>query len=365
MEDDAKFCPSCGYPLHNEEVQDTRLTEDQTELHYQNDIDDTSFYQRNKKVILAGIAIIVIVLCSVFGWKVYEESQYPDNCTVIYSQLESANRNFMDTTQQLSKADTDADVDGMIAAIEKDRNQVDDLVKAHSELKIPSKYQAEGKAIDTLLHKQADVYKAALFIIDNPNDESADKKMEALQTLIKESKDLAATVHMQGTDFYKAVNMDSLADYLKVYRDKIKKNTDQQDAANALAEAAAKDTSQSEAEVAKNMRAIRIFRTYHNRLSAHYLQAAYQTFSNNLQSQLPYTSWANGYESTISSMPYNVKVTASNSDSVTLSYSLKAKDRVSGAILVQYFNGTCTLVLENGAWKIDSLAAQKVSESYE
>lgn|GEM_PF-2914915 len=107
------------------------------------------------------------------------------------------------------------------------------------------------------------------------------------------------------------------------------------------------------------------FKQYHSLISNHRLEDAYSHFSPDFQANVPYPGWADGYHTTVTSEPKDVKVLQADDDHAVLSFMLKARDRDGGRIKVQYFKGTCNLINDGGNWKIDEIAAKKTQEYYE
>lgn len=110
---------------------------------------------------------------------------------------------------------------------------------------------------------------------------------------------------------------------------------------------------------------ISVFKNFHKNITNHQYQAAYNLLSPEFQQDMPYDGWAQGYGTTISSQPSHIKVISSSDNQVELQYDLIAKDRDAGRIKIQNFRGNATLVKDKGSWKISSIAAQKLGESYQ
>jgi uncharacterized Zn finger protein (UPF0148 family) len=106
--------------------------------------------------------------------------------------------------------------------------------------------------------------------------------------------------------------------------------------------------------------AINAFKRYHSLITSHKLWEAYQLYSESFKGQVAYQGWADGYATTLSSTPQDIKVLQANSTGVSLSYRLQAKDRINGNEVVQYFEGTCNLVKEGNDWKLDEITAKKL-----
>lgn len=108
------------------------------------------------------------------------------------------------------------------------------------------------------------------------------------------------------------------------------------------------------------------FLSYHQAISNHNLQAAYNILSSRMQNQMgEYSSYSSGYRTTLSSNVTNLQVTSSDSNHVQLTYDLKARDRAGNRVKVQNFAGSANMVLVNGTWNIDSMSANKQGEYFE
>ena len=94
------------------------------------------------------------------------------------------------------------------------------------------------------------------------------------------------------------------------------------------------------------------FYDFHKKITEHNLGAAYDIFSPNLQSHISYEGWIPGFNTTVSSIPSEVKVLSESADAITLTYYLKAVDNPGG---IQNFNGTVVLVKIGDSWKIDDI----------
>lgn len=101
-----------------------------------------------------------------------------------------------------------------------------------------------------------------------------------------------------------------------------------------------------------------LFRLYHLAITDHQLSIAYNYFSDDFKSQIEYSSWASGYDTTLESIPEEVITVSNDGYRATLIFSLKAVDQVGTSAKVQYFIGECNLIKVNGIWKIDSISAR-------
>lgn len=107
------------------------------------------------------------------------------------------------------------------------------------------------------------------------------------------------------------------------------------------------------------------FLDYHKAISDHRFKDAYSYFTDNYRQSIgDYSSYAHGYQDTLSSSVSNVKVVDSSPSKVKLMYTLNARDRIpaSSRSKTQTFNGEVTIIQNNGNWYIDSMSAQKTDE---
>lgn len=120
------------------------------------------------------------------------------------------------------------------------------------------------------------------------------------------------------------------------------------------------DTTEKQLVVKPETAAVNAFRQYHSLITSHKLWEAYQMYSDTLKGQVAYQGWAEGYASTLSSLPQDIHVLQSDSNHVSLSFRLQAKDRIDNNDSTQYFEGTCSLVKAGNDWKIDEITARKL-----
>ena len=105
-------------------------------------------------------------------------------------------------------------------------------------------------------------------------------------------------------------------------------------------------------------------RNFHSAISSKNLSAAWNLMTPEQQSRMGgYDSFRNGYSTTLSSSISNISVASSSSDKVVLNYTLTARDRADGGkVKVQNFNGSATLVKQDGGWKIAYTESTKTGE---
>lgn len=98
---------------------------------------------------------------------------------------------------------------------------------------------------------------------------------------------------------------------------------------------------------------------YHQLITDHKYQEAYQCFTPSMQESMgDYETWAQGYATTVSSIPEQVSVISNDGTDAVLSFYLKATDLINGRNQVQYFKGQCRLTKIDGQWKIAEISAQ-------
>ncbi len=107
------------------------------------------------------------------------------------------------------------------------------------------------------------------------------------------------------------------------------------------------------------------FTAFHQNITSHKLRDAYSCLSQDFQSKMTYDGWATGFNTTLSSIPNNIRVISQNDNRVEFSYDLISRDKVNDGIKVQNFAGTTILIKENGHWVIDSITANKQGEHME
>ena len=106
------------------------------------------------------------------------------------------------------------------------------------------------------------------------------------------------------------------------------------------------------------------FLNYHQAISNHQLQQAYQLLSSDFQNSVGgYSSYAAGYKDTLSSDVTDVQLVSGSPSKVVLNYHLKSRDRLSnGGVKIQEFAGNVTMINSNGHWLINDMNAKKIGE---
>lgn len=110
------------------------------------------------------------------------------------------------------------------------------------------------------------------------------------------------------------------------------------------------------------------FLDYHQAISQHHIQAAYNLLDADFQNAVGgYDGYAPGYNNTLSSEVSQLHKLSGSDTQEVVSFTLKARDRVPGSqkVKVQHFNGQATLVKVGNAWKIGEIKAQKTGEETE
>lgn len=103
-----------------------------------------------------------------------------------------------------------------------------------------------------------------------------------------------------------------------------------------------------------------VFQTYHQFITNRQYQNAYNLLTPAFQAAMgDCQSWSQGYATTVSSTPDQIRVSTNDGSRAVLSFRLKAVDRVGATEKTQYFRGTCTLLKLNGHWLIDEITAEQ------
>ena len=92
---------------------------------------------------------------------------------------------------------------------------------------------------------------------------------------------------------------------------------------------------------------------FHINITNKLYRQAYDCLSEAFQKKVPFDGWVKGFNTTVSSTPYNITISPeSNNENVVLTYELKAVDNPGGTT---YYNGTATLINTPLGWKIDRI----------
>lgn len=95
------------------------------------------------------------------------------------------------------------------------------------------------------------------------------------------------------------------------------------------------------------------FQEFHMNITNKLYRQAYDCLSEAFQKKVPFDGWVKGFNTTVSSTPYNITISPeSNNENVVLTYELKAVDNPGGTT---YYNGTATLINTPLGWKIDRI----------
>lgn len=101
--------------------------------------------------------------------------------------------------------------------------------------------------------------------------------------------------------------------------------------------------------------AIQTLLDFHNGITTKNLRDSYNCLSMGFQNFMSYDGWASGFDTTVSSEVDNIKIVSEADNEIVLNYVLKATDNIQGKHQVSYFNGTVSIINENGRWKIDNI----------
>ena len=89
--------------------------------------------------------------------------------------------------------------------------------------------------------------------------------------------------------------------------------------------------------------------SFHYNITRKNFRQAYECMDSNLQMNMPYKEWMEGFHTTISSTPSNIDVVSETSDTVVLTYKLQAVDNPGGR---SYFKGKTIIKNTSAGWKI-------------
>lgn len=101
------------------------------------------------------------------------------------------------------------------------------------------------------------------------------------------------------------------------------------------------------------------FNYYHRRITEKNFEAAYRYLSPGMKAFVGNMStWASGYDNTISSVPMQVRLIEQTDTNAKIAFLLKAVDWKDGYVVTRYFQGTCSMILYDGSWKIDEVQGE-------
>ena len=96
-----------------------------------------------------------------------------------------------------------------------------------------------------------------------------------------------------------------------------------------------------------------VLQEFHLNITNKLYRQAYDCLSEAFQKEVPFDGWVKGFNTTVSSTPYNITISPeSNNENVVLTYELKAVDNPGGTT---YYNGIATLINTPLGWKIDRI----------
>lgn len=114
--------------------------------------------------------------------------------------------------------------------------------------------------------------------------------------------------------------------------------------------------------------ATRAFLAYHDALSNHKFDKAYDMLTSERQNGMGTPSnMADGYRNTLESNVTDISCNHIDDNEAVFDYRLKARDRVNNSprVLVQYFKGQVHMFKNNGKWRVGYNESEKVTERYE
>ena len=108
------------------------------------------------------------------------------------------------------------------------------------------------------------------------------------------------------------------------------------------------------------------FINYHRAITNRDYRAAYETLSYAQRQRVgEYGSYVNGFANTISSEVSELNLISSDANSYTFDYTLVARDRAGGGVMVRIFSGQVTMANDGGRWYVRYAKSGKVGEHYE
>lgn len=108
-------------------------------------------------------------------------------------------------------------------------------------------------------------------------------------------------------------------------------------------------------KTASQRAAVQTILDFHDNITKRNFGKAYDCLSWDFQSYMSYDGWVPGFATTVSSEVSDIKIVSETSNTIVLTYILKAVDNINGRQEIAYFNGTVTIINENGSWKIDEI----------
>ena len=91
---------------------------------------------------------------------------------------------------------------------------------------------------------------------------------------------------------------------------------------------------------------------FHNKITGKDYNNAYNCLTKSYKKSINYDGWVNGFNTTVSSMAYDINVISQTSNKIVLKYILRAEDNPGG---IKYFSGEATLIKSGDEWKIDGI----------
>lgn len=98
--------------------------------------------------------------------------------------------------------------------------------------------------------------------------------------------------------------------------------------------------------------AIQTLLDFHENITKKSFRQAYDCMSYDLQNQISYEGWTPGFNTTVSSVPSNIKIVSESENRIVLTYDLTAIDNPGGQ---QTFAGTVVIIKTSEGWKIDDV----------
>lgn len=343
---DAPFCPYCGATLLTKHEREKSFKEAKKHnMQKLRDIKFAKFIERRGNLLISGVIVVIFLLIG--GFYIYEKNTN--------KAVQSPKINTNQSLQSDKKTKT-ADSDLALGPVFVGESWSDAKLDLGSEISssTESKNQVHYKFNNLEVVVKDGVVDALISRDSSVSTKKGIHQGDSLQDVLKAyGKNYKKSDYDQGTCYeyeYKtkngspallrfAIDSNDKVDYISI-------RTITNDVNNAK----------------------KAFLDYHKAISNHRFKDAYSYFTDNgRQSVGDYSSYARGYQDTLSSSVSNISVVDSSPSKVKFTYTLKSRDRVpvSSKNKIQTFSGEVTMINDNGKWYIDNMSAQKTDEHIE
>lgn len=319
-----------------------------------------TLWQNKKK--LRKTIILLCCMGVVGGFLVfannYYNEEYINRCVSLAELLPGSNKAFTEEVARLNRLKSMGMVMDDIKNLDELIAKNKDILSHHPKNYVFPMYWEDDKITEKIINNHIAIYETARYIALNAATEDVSKEIESLDSMIKESQQLADKVAPQNADFHTLVDYGDLVSQLQqfqTYAPTLYKEEQQ------YKQAVIKQK-QQDAEKAKDVeKAKKVFELYHEYITDHNFTKAYSLLSSRLKQDLKYEPWANGFKNTIRSTPTRIDVVSATSNQVELSFALEALDQDSGIGMRRIFVGNCRLIKEDNMWAIDYMQAKEKS----